>query len=67
MEHALAGAYGGVVFIRGRNRFLLSVLLHATGFLLLPRVTVWTPQWHPVPLARAVCWKSFSGPMASWV
>ncbi len=56
MERALAGAYGSVAFVRGQrwNRFLVSVVLHATGLLLLPRVTMWTPQWQPVHLAPAV-------------
>ncbi len=56
MEQALAGAYGSVVSARGRrwNRFVISVLLHAAGLLMLPRVVMWTPQWQPVRTARAV-------------
>jgi TonB family protein len=56
MQQALAGAYGSVVSVRTRrwNRFLFSVLLHATGLLLLLRIGVWTPQWQPVRIARTV-------------
>ncbi len=56
MQQALAGAYESVASGPGRrwNRFLISLVLHATGLLFLPRIVMWTPQWQPVRMTHAV-------------